>query len=80
MLITYLKKTGELVSPIMTSEEPLTLADAIGEEKAEIYGLIYDVINIVDNVDIFNNFKNYYVDTKTKELKNKEVLSIQYLD
>ena len=72
MLITYLKQTGELVPPIMTSEVPLTLIDALGEEKGIIYGEIYDYINIKDNMDVFNNTNKYYVDINTKELKIKQ--------
>ena len=83
MLITYLKENGEIVPPIVTSDTPLTLKDVLGEEKANIYSKIYDYINIVDNIDIFENFKKYYVDIETKELKLKPVIAIineiQYL-
>lgn len=79
MLITYLKQTGELVPPIMTSEVPLTLIDALGEEKGIIYGEIYDYINIKDNMDVFNNTNKYYVDINTKELKIKQYDDIKYL-
>lgn len=83
MLITYLKDTGELVPPIATSDSPLTLEDVLGEDKAKIYSQIYDYINIVDNMDIFENFKKYYVDIETKKLKLKPIAvttsEIQYL-
>jgi len=79
MLITYLKKTGELVPPIMTSKEPLTLVDALGEEKGKIYSEIYDYINIEDDMNIFNNTNQYYVDIDTKELKMKQYSKIKYL-
>lgn len=79
MLITYLKQTGELVPPIMTSEVPLTLIDALGEEKGIIYGEIYDYINIKDNMDVFNNTNKYYVDINTKKLKIKQYDDIKYL-
>lgn len=79
MLITYLKQTGELVPPIMTSEVPLTLIDALGEEKGTIYSEIYDYINIKDNMDVFNNTNKYYVDINTKELKIKQYDDIKYL-
>lgn len=79
MLITYLKQTGELVPPIMTSEKPLTLIDALGEEKGQIYSAIYDYINIEDNMDIFDNTKQYYVDVETKQLKYKKHSKIKYL-
>lgn len=79
MLVTYIKKTGELVAPIMTSKEPLTLIDALGEEKGQIYSEIYDCINIEDNMDIFNNTQQYYVDIETKQLKYKKHSKIKYL-
>ena len=79
MLITYLKQTGELVPPIITSEVPLTLTDVLGEEKGAIYSAIYDYINIQDNMDIFNNTKGYYVNISTKELKLRQEKEIKYL-
>lgn len=79
MLVTYIKKTGELVAPIMTSKEPLTLIDALGEEKGQIYSEIYDYINIEDDMDIFNNTNQYYVDIETKELKIKKHKKVKYL-
>ena len=79
MLITYLKETGELVPPILTSDTPLTLVDVLGEEKGNIYSLIYDYINIQDNMEVFNNTKKYYVDIETKELKIRQVDEIKYL-
>ena len=63
----------------MTSEVPLTLIDALGEEKGIIYGEIYDYINIKDNMDVFNNTNKYYVDINTKELKIKQYDDIKYL-
>lgn len=71
MVITYFKDTGEITAPIMTSNKPLNLAD-IFSEKAEIFSRIYDVINVVDNMALYNNIFNYYVDIETKELKLKE--------
>jgi len=71
MFISYLKANGELVPPIMTCEKPLTLREVWGEEKASIYEQIYDYINIEDNLEVIHNFKNYYVDLETKELKQK---------
>ena len=79
MLITYLKETGELVPPILTSDTPLTLVDVLGEEKGNIYSLIYDYINIQDNMEVFNNTKKYYVDIEAKELKIRQVDEIKYL-
>lgn len=66
-----MKDTGEITSPIMTFKTPLTLKD-IFKENAEIYSKIYDVINIVDNIEVYNNIYNYYVDINTKELKLKK--------
>ena len=71
MYITYIKKTGELVPPIMTSEEPLTMEDVMGTEKANIYKEIYDYINVPDNMDIIDFTRRFYVDIETKELKEK---------
>lgn len=82
MFITYLKQTGELVPPIMTSDIPLTLEDVLGEEKAKIYGAIYDYINVVDIPEIFDNVNKFYVDVETKELRRKpeiDLTSIKYL-
>lgn len=82
MFITYLKQTGELVPPIMTSDIPLTLEDVLGDEKAKIYGVIYDYINIVDIPEIFDNTNKFYVDIETKELRRKpevDLTSIKYL-
>ncbi len=71
MVITYIKETGEIVSPIQTSDKALTIEDVFGE-KAVIMSKIYDVVNIVDNMNVFNMIFNYYVDVETKELKLKE--------
>lgn len=71
MVITYIKETGEIVSPIQTSDKALTIEDVFGE-KAVIMSKIYDVVNIVDNMNVFNMIFNYYVDVETKELKFKE--------
>lgn len=74
MVIPYLKETGAIKTPVLTSKVPLTLEDILGEEWT-IYATIYDVINIKDNADIFYNIKNYYVDTETKELRKKPEIS-----
>lgn len=82
MFITYLKQTGELVPPIMTSDVPLTLEDVLGEEKGKIYSVIYDYINIIDMPEIFDNTNKFYVDIETKELRRKpevDLTSIKYL-
>ena len=82
MFITYLKQTGELVPPIMTSDIPLTLEDVLGDEKAKIYSVIYDYINIIDIPEIFDNTNKFYVDIETKELRRKpevDMTSIKYL-
>lgn len=83
MLIAYLKETGELTAPIVTCDHPLTLSDVMGEKNGRIYGQIYGYINIEDNMEVFDNRNNYYVDLETKELKKKptpEVASvIKYL-
>lgn len=82
MFITYLKQTGELVPPIMTSDIPLTLEDVLGDEKAKIYSVIYDYINIIDIPEIFDNTNKFYVDIETKELRRKpevDITSIKYL-
>lgn len=83
MFISFFKDTGEITPPIMTSKESLTLNDVLGEEKGDIYSKIYDYINIVDDLEIYNNIRNYYVDVETKELKKKpEIIkekSIMYL-
>lgn len=82
MFITYLKQTGELVPPIMTSDIPLTLEDVLGEEKGKIYSVIYDYINIIDIPEIFDNTNKFYVDIETKELRRKpevDLTSIKYL-
>lgn len=82
MVIPYLKETGAIKTPILTSDVPLTLEDILGEES-KVYATIYDVINIKDNADIFHNIKNYYVDIETKELRKKPEISfnqiIEYL-
>ena len=82
MFITYLKQTGELVPPIMTSDIPLTLEDVLGKEKGKIYSVIYDYINIIDIPEIFDNTNKFYVDIETKELRRKpevDITSIKYL-
>ena len=82
MFISYLKQTGELVPPIMTSDIPLTLEDVLGEEKGKIYSVIYDYINIIDMPEIFDNTNKFYVDIETKELRRKpevDLTSIKYL-
>jgi len=80
MVIPYLKETGTIKTPVITSDTPLTLIDIIGEEEGKIYSAIYDVINIKDNMDIFYNIKDYYVDIVTKELKRKQdINNIKYL-
>lgn len=71
MVIPYLKETGTIKTPVMTSDVPLTLIDIIGEEEGTIYSEIYDVINIKDDLDILYNIRDYYVDIETKELKKK---------
>lgn len=82
MIIPYLKTTGEIKTPIVTSSVPLTLIDIMGDE-GKIYEQIYGYINIVDNKEIFLNINDYYVDVNTKELKKKpqtqEFSKIQYL-
>ena len=81
MYITYLKKTGELVPPIMTSNEPLTIERVMGKEKADIYKEIYGYLNIIDNLDVIDHTKDYYVDIETKKLLKKSTSdSIQYLE
>lgn len=55
------------------------MKDLFGE-KAEMMSKVYDVVNIVDNTDIFNSIFNYYVDVKTKEVRIKEVTNIQKLE
>ena len=83
MLITYLKENGRIVPPIVTSTEPLTLIDVMGEELGGIYSSIYDYINIVDNTDIFDNVDKYYIDIESKELRlkpqNYNIDKIRYL-
>lgn len=79
MVITYIKETGEIVSPIQTSEKALTMEDVFGE-KAEMMSKVYDVVNIVDNMEIFNSIFNYYVDVKTKEVRIKKITNIQKLE
>lgn len=83
MIIPYLKKNGAIKTPIITSEVPLTLIDILGEEEGNIYSLIYDVINIKDDLNVLYNIHEYYVDTETRELKKKpkveESNKIQYL-
>lgn len=83
MVIPYLKETGVIKTPIVTSDIPLTLEDIMGEEEGAIYSKIYDVINIKDDLDILYNIREYYVDIETKELKKKpEIIkekSIMYL-
>ena len=82
MVIPYLKDTGEIKTPIRTSDIPLTLIDIMGEEEGRIYSKIYDVINIKDDLNILYNIQKYYVDIETKELKEKpevKTMSIQYL-
>lgn len=71
MVIPYLKETGVIKTPIVTSDIPLTLEDIMGEEEGAIYSKIYDVINIKDDLDILYNIREYYVDIETKELKKK---------
>lgn len=71
MVIPYLKETGVIKTPVVTSDIPLTLEDIMGEEEGAIYSKIYDVINIKDNQNIFYNIMDYYVDIETKELKKK---------
>lgn len=75
MVITYFKDTGEITAPIITSSKPLTLKD-IFTDKSDIFSRIYDVINVVDNMTLYNNIFNYYVDINTKELKLKEELTL----
>lgn len=80
MIIPYLKETGTIKTPIITSDIPLTLVDILGEEEGPIYSEIYDVINIKDNMDIFYNIRDYYVDIATKKLKKKKSINnIKYL-
>ncbi|CAM2078910.1 MAG: hypothetical protein NSGCLCUN01_03118 [uncultured Clostridium sp.] len=79
MVITYIKESGEIVSPIQTSYKALTMEDVFGE-KAEMMSKVYDVVNIVDNMDIFNSIFNYYVDVKTKEVRIKKITNIQKLE
>lgn len=71
MVIPYLKETGAIKTPVVTSDTPLSLIDIMGEEEGKIYSAIYDVINIKDNPNIFYNIMDYYVDIETKELKKK---------
>lgn len=73
MVITYIKETGEIVSPVQTSSKALTMEDVFGE-KTSIMSNIYDVVNIVDNMDVFNSIFNYCVDINTKEVKLKMAL------
>lgn len=75
MVIPYLKATGAIKTPIVTSDTPLTLQDIMGEEEGNIYSTIYGVINIKDNPDIFYHILDYYVDTETKELRKKPEIS-----
>lgn len=83
MVIPYLKETGVIKTPVLTSDIPLTLEDILGEEEGAIYSKIYDVINIRDNSDIFYNIRDYYVDIETRELRKKPEISynqdIEYL-
>lgn len=79
MVITYLKETGAIKSPVLTSDVPLTLIDIMGEEEGKIYSAIYDVINIEDNQDIFHHIMDYYVDVETKQLRYKKRSKIKYL-
>lgn len=79
MVITYLKETGEIKAPILTSDVPLTLIDIMGEEEGQIYSAIYDVINIEDNKDIFYHITDYCVDIETKQLRYKKRSKIKYL-
>ena len=41
---------------------------------------IYDVVNIVDNMDVFNSIFNYCVDINTKEVKLKNGIKIQRME
>lgn len=79
MVITYIKETGEIVSPVQTSSKALTMEDVFGE-KAPIMSNVYDVVNIVDNMDIFNSIFNYCVDINTKEVKLKNSIKIQRME
>lgn len=79
MVITYIKETGEIISPIQTSPEVLSMEDVFGE-KATIMSNIYDVVNIVDNMEVFNSIFNYCVDINTKEVKLKNSIKIQRME
>lgn len=85
MFLTYLKNSGKLVPPMLTSDKSLTLEEVWGTEKAKIYEAIYDYINIEDELEIIYNPNNYYVDIETKKLKlkvgNVDVdIDVKYLD
>lgn len=73
MVITYIKKTGEIVAPVMTSPTALTLVEVIGKEKTEIFKDIYDVINIVDDRTLFDTIFNYKVENGNLVLKNPTI-------
>lgn len=79
MVIPYLKETGVIKTPVVTSDISLTLEDIMGEEEGAIYSKIYDVINIKDDLDILYNIREYYVDVETKQLKYKKHSKIKYL-
>lgn len=79
MVIPYLKETGTIKTPVITSDVPLTLVDILGEEEGQIYSAIYDVINIQDDSNILYHIMDYYVDIETKQLKYKKHSKIKYL-
>ena len=55
------------------------MEDVFGE-KTSIMSNIYDVVNIVDNMDVFNSIFNYCVDINTKEVKLKNGIKIQRME
>ena len=55
------------------------MEDVFGE-KTSIMSNIYDVVNIVDNMDVFNSIFNYCVDINTNEVNLKNGIKIQRME
>lgn len=83
IFLTYIKETGEIVAPIIQSNNLQKFDDVFGE-NAHIYSKIYDSLNVTADKEeaLFKELlEKYKVDVEAKQLIRKEadeVIKIEY--
>lgn len=71
MFLPYLKRTGDIVTPIIMFETDLDIVTVFGD-KAEDYSEIYDYINVPNDEYVMKNTDKFRVNIETRQLEMKK--------